>query len=391
MNSKLASSRIDVVDVLRSFAIMGIVLLHCVEHYRFTGYVDVVSQYAFVNFLDTLVWDSMHFIFSNKSYAIFSLLFGFSFYIQYHNQQLKGRDFRLRFCWRLAILFVIGLINSAFYPADILVIYSILGFILPTVVGMSNKVLLIAAGVLMIQPQMLFFLAKTLIDPGYVVPSLQLEPDFIPISDAIQHGSSFIETAKYHIFNGELNMIQWSTNSGRINQTIAFFILGLIIGRKSLFLQENISIWYKLLVLAPFVYFPFSGLKAVIPDFVTNGQALDLLVSYLSFWTNMSIAVALVSAIVILFYTTGLRSVMMKFTPFGKMSLTNYVTQSMIGSFLFFGWGLALAFKIGYTLSLCVGVLIFVVQLYFSRWYLSRYKQGPLETLWRKATWLKSK
>ena len=53
------------------------------------------------------------------------LLFGFRFFIQYNNQAKKGKDFRLRFLWRLFLLFLIGCFNGAFFPGDILVLYAI--------------------------------------------------------------------------------------------------------------------------------------------------------------------------------------------------------------------------------------------------------------------------
>lgn len=70
------------------------------------------------------------------------------------------------------------------------------------------------------------------------------------------------------------------------------------------------------------------------------------------------------------------------------MSLTNYISQSIIGAFVYFPFGLFLARYCGYTLSLLVGIATFLMQIRFSRWWLSRHRQGPLETLWHKWTWI---
>ncbi len=96
-------SRIDVADVLRGFAVMGIVLLHTIEHYNFYSFPDTSQQCTLLNFTDKAIWDGLFFTFGGKAYAIFALLFGFSFFIQDDNQRLQGRDFRLRFCWRLVL------------------------------------------------------------------------------------------------------------------------------------------------------------------------------------------------------------------------------------------------------------------------------------------------
>ena len=72
---------------------------------------------------------------------------------------------------------------------------------------------------------------------------------------------------------------------------------------------------------------------------------------------------------------------------YGKMSLTNYLTQSIIGSFIYFGYGLSLYNVLGTTASFGVGVLLFILQLGFCHWWLKKFKQGPFEGAWKKATW----
>jgi len=107
--------RVDAADVLRGFAVMAIILLHAIEHFNFYQFPDTSGQPVWLNFLDKAVWDGLFFAFGGKAYAIFALLFGFSFFIQHDNQRLRGNDFRLRFCWRLVLLFVVGQINAAFF------------------------------------------------------------------------------------------------------------------------------------------------------------------------------------------------------------------------------------------------------------------------------------
>lgn len=94
----------------------------------------------------------MFFLFSGKSYAIFALLFGLTFFIQSDNQAKKGKDFRLRFAWRLVLLLGFGLINSAFYEGDILTIYAILGFSLIPAAKLNTKTVSWIALILMLQP-----------------------------------------------------------------------------------------------------------------------------------------------------------------------------------------------------------------------------------------------
>ena len=104
--TKPLNGRINVADVLRGIAVAGILVLHCIEHFNFYSFPKTDS--ALLKFTDTAVWDSLFFMFGGKMYAIFSLLFGFSFFIQFNNQEKKGYDFRMRFLWRLFLLLLIG-------------------------------------------------------------------------------------------------------------------------------------------------------------------------------------------------------------------------------------------------------------------------------------------
>ena len=76
---------------------------------------------------------------------------------------------------------------------------------------------------------------------------------------------------------------------------------------------------------------------------------------------------------------------------YGRMSLTNYISQSVIGALIYFPFALYLAPYCGYTVSLLIGILVFFLQVKFSRWWLSTHRQGPLETIWHKWTWMGAK
>lgn len=83
------SGRIDIADILRGFAVMGIIVLHSIEHYNFYSFPEVTGEW--LKFTDTVIWESMFFTFGGKAYAIFALLFGFSFFIQENRQREKEK------------------------------------------------------------------------------------------------------------------------------------------------------------------------------------------------------------------------------------------------------------------------------------------------------------
>ena len=84
------ASRLDVIDALRGFAIVSIMLLHNIEHFDF--YFSPTGLPAWLQAVDKVIWDSMFFLFGGKSYAIFALLFGMTFFIQHRNREQHHGD-----------------------------------------------------------------------------------------------------------------------------------------------------------------------------------------------------------------------------------------------------------------------------------------------------------
>ena len=92
---KTEKSRIDAVDALRGFAVMAILLVHSLEHFIFPVY--PASSPAWLAALDEGVFAVVFALFAGKAYAIFALLFGFTFHLQYASRQSRGEDFGGRF------------------------------------------------------------------------------------------------------------------------------------------------------------------------------------------------------------------------------------------------------------------------------------------------------
>ena len=161
------NNRIEIADVLRGFAVMGITLIHFIERFSLNSFPEETCN--FLIFTDRVIWDSVFFTFSGKAYCIFALLFGFSFFIQDNSQKLKGKDFRGRFAWRLVLLLFIACINSALFPGEILVLYALLGYVLIAVCRLSTRTVTIIAVILLLQPIELGQIIYALINPDYVI------------------------------------------------------------------------------------------------------------------------------------------------------------------------------------------------------------------------------
>lgn len=143
--------RIEVVDALRGFAVMAILLVHSLEHFIFPVY--PTDSPTWLNILDQGVLSGVFTLFAGKSYAIFALLFGFTFYIQSNNQKKQGKDFGYRFLWRLVLLAAFATLNAAFFPAgDVLLLFVIVGLVLFFTRNWSDKAILITSIIFLLQP-----------------------------------------------------------------------------------------------------------------------------------------------------------------------------------------------------------------------------------------------
>ena len=385
--SLLPNTRIDVADILRGIAIGGIVLIHFIERLNFYKFPEPSSEFMYE--LNQGVWDTTFFILAGKMYAIFSMLFGLSFFIQHDNQAQKGVDFRPRFLWRLVLLMLFGLFDLLFYNGDILTVYAVCGVLVVPFIRASNKVLIAATAFFALQPIELTYIILGLIDPATQPLSLGSGELFNAIMPAQAEGSWF-DVAKMGILAGFPVNFTWSIEYGRIAQTVFLFLFGIYIGRKRLLYDEgnNIQIWKRVLVGALCAFAVLYPLYRFVPDMIDVECIQRSTKVMLNMWKNFSMMLCYVSIVVLLFYRTSARNFLIKIAPYGKMSLTNYLGQSIIGGFIFYNWGLGLYRYMGHATSLLLGALVVICQWYFCRWWLTTHSHGPFESLWRKLTWI---
>ncbi len=380
--------RVVVADVLRGVAVMGIVLLHNIEHFNFYSFPDKALQPAWLNFTDKAIWDSLFFAFGGKAYAIFALLFGFSFFIQDDNQKMKGNDFRARFCWRLLLLFVIGCIDAVFFTAEILVMYSLVGIVLVATCRLTTRTLLILASIFLLQPMALFNIGAILLNPDFEVMKVPTS-ELWGATFAMQSGGSFMQTAVVNLWEGQLASLAWAWDHGRIFQTAALFILGMVIGRQGWMLKEYQKGWGIAACWALPLFCALRGLDLMLPDYILNKDMLGQAHLLLSSLYNLCFMILIVAGVLFLFYnTTGTKEMLCRLIPYGRMSMSNYVSQSIIGSFIYYNWGLGLHDRLGITASFLVGIVIFLAQLSFCRIWMKRFSHGPMEGTWKRLTWI---
>ena len=378
--------RIEVVDALRGFAVMAIILVHNLEHFIFPVYPTEVPEWLDV--LDQGIFNSIFSLFAGKAYAIFALLFGFTFYIQSNNQKRQGKDFGYRFLWRLLLLAGFATLNAAFFPAgDVLLLFVVVGLVLFIARNWSDRAVLVVAIVFLLQPVEWYHYIAHLLNPAHQLPDLKVAEMYAEVAEYTKAGDrgAFLWG---NITLGQKASLFWAVNAGRFFQTAGLFLLGFYVGRKQWFVpsENHLRLWVKILIVSAIAFAPLYSLKELVMQSdamvqQTVGTAFDM-------WQKLAFTLVLAASFVLLYQNGKFAKRVGGLRFYGRMSLTNYIAQSVIGAFIYFPVGLYLAPYCGYTVSLLIGIFTFLLQVRFCKWWLGRHKQGPLEYIWHKWTWI---
>jgi uncharacterized protein len=256
---------------------------------------------------------------------------------------------------------------------------------------LSNKVVLGIAILLLLQPVEWCGLIYGIINPDFTLSERMFRVYYQQTVPVLTNGN-LLETMVMGIKSGFLYCFLWWVEEGRIFQLGALFLFGMLIGRYRLFLDEpkNIKFWRYALSIGIICYFPLNGLHAVLPKFIESKAVVHLLGVILSCYTNFAFLSFLIGLFVLSYYKTNLRKLLAKLAPNGRMSLTMYISQSVLGGFVFYNWGLGASPKLTPTASIGVALVIFALQYSFAHWWLKSHKQGPLEYIWKKLTWIRA-
>jgi uncharacterized protein len=289
----------------------------------------------------------------------------------------------------MVLLMLFGLFDLLFYNGDILTVYAVCGVLVVPFIRASNRVVVAATILFALQPIEITYIIMGLLDPQTTSLNLGSSELFEAILPAQAEGS-WLDVAVRGIKNGFPVNFAWAIEHGRMTQTIFLFLLGIYIGRRRLFYNEgdNLQTWKRVLVGSLCGFALLYPLYKFVPDMVDIACVRESLTVMLNMWKNLAMMLLYVSAVVLLYYRTSARNWLIKIAPYGKMSLTNYLSQSIIGGFVFYNWGLGLYKYSGHTASLLLGALCILLQYLFCRWWLSRHSHGPFEGIWRKLTWL---
>jgi uncharacterized protein len=381
------TNRIQIIDALRGSALLGILLMHSVEHWDFMRYPE--HSPAWLNLLNGKTFDFIAFLFSGKAYAIFAMMFGLSFFIILDRWSKKGIKFQGRFLWRLTVLGIIGYLHGIIYCGDILLIIAILGIPLVFLYKIGNRALLLISIILMLQIPSLWQVGRVLFEQGFQPSQPYHWGIYGQLWNVFSNGS-FFDVSNINLWKGQESRLLWTFETGRYLQMIGLFIWGLLIGRSRIFEDSArlVRTGKKALLWGVVGFILLFYIKKHIGDWGFSGMQNYAIDNLVSSYCNLAQMAVWVGGFVWLYQWAKAKKVLDVLAPYGRMSLTCYVTQALIGVPLFYGYGFALFHYLGAFYSIFIGVAIFTIQCFFAHYWLKRYAYGPLEWLWRSLTFL---
>lgn len=382
---KIRKPRIQIVDAIRGFALFGILMLHAIEHFELYRWPEATE--GFLAWSDPAIFKALFFIFGGKAYSMFSIMFGLSFFIQMDNQARRGIDFRLRFLWRLIILFLFGYLHSLLYQGDVLTVFAMLGWPLVLMYKLKDKILIWLTVLLLIQIPTLYNIILS-----FLIPDFTFHQDWSIFGRATETFASgtFQEVVRFNSFSGHVAKWTFTYNTGRYLQMIGLFIIGLLLGRNKFFekIEKNRKLILKIFLGAIVGFILLYSIQYILPNSKLNETQIELIKSLTSSWANLFFTAFLMSGLIYIHQLVKNKNKFNLLASYGRMSLSSYVMQPLIGVVIFYGYGLGLYRYLGVTYSLIYGIVFFLLQLFFCRYWFKVFYYGPLEWLWRAITYL---
>lgn len=376
------SERISQIDIMRGFALFGVLWINLVTQSH-----ELAPAGAFDNlptaWLDGIIAPIAYVLVTGKAMALFSLLFGFGFAMMVDRLEHQGLDAGRIFLRRITILLIIGLTHIFLvWLGDILHVYALMGFVLFLTRRWSDRALLICGLALaLLSTPVVEFVLHQLYD--YPFPWFALYEEGPVRRFDIMLGNN------YSAYVAELWRATWTEMWGTpdyipyISITLGRFMLGAWIFRQG-WLQHAAT------YLGEFRRWSMVLVGAGVA-FALLGRALYGFDEDLGYWfeavPQLVLGLGYGATVVVLCRGDGLPVIIKAIGDVGRMALTNYLVQSLVYVFVLFGFGFGLLRYLGATLCLTIALSTFAAQMVFSRWWLSRFRFGPVEWLWRSLTY----
>ncbi len=390
-------SRYVLVDVVRGFALYGVLLANMVWTTQWFALTNGQRAAIPTAATDPVFGFLVFALVDYKFYTLFAMLFGLGFAMQLSKAAERGPGFLRIYIRRILILLVIGLAHGFFlWFGDILHQYALIGLILILFRNRSDRFILTTAAAIALFTALMPFI-RFLGVGGLVFDGSGFEMSagerFAVMTegtwrDVVEMNMAFFVAEYSHWTLAFDSALYWWTS------ILWKFMVGFVVGRR-MWLQnarEHVDMYRRIFPRALLIGLYGSAFLAAMVWFVDDAypEVNSALLSLL--WLTaevglVALSAAYLSGLVLLFQRPAWRRRLEWLAPVGRMALTNYLMQSVLLVALFYGQGLGLLGRVGTTGCIALSIVLFGGQILFSRWWLTRFRFGLMEWLWRSVTY----
>lgn len=333
MKEVIREKRIDELDYIRGFALLGIILVNILALLN----IGIPEP----NTLDASYQKFLYLFVEGRFFTIFSFLFGLGFYLFISRSFARGEKAYILFTRRIVILLILGVVHSMFHPGEALLFYAIIGIIILPFYKVNKKINLVISLVLLI----VFAVLATKI--LLIIPLMLLG----------------LVCGQYRVFENLLS---------KTKQIMLFTILTLAASVIGFYIQ------YQSIPSQPFINMIFmeaDGTYDQASTFLRIGITIGPLLS--AFYVGL---------LLLLLRFKVFQRLLSPLKYYGRMALTNYLGQTV---FIFIAGKLFITPQLSYIDTLLICITVYAIQLAFSMVWLQFFKMGPLEWIWRIITYWK--
>jgi uncharacterized protein len=363
------SDRIESLDALRGVALLGVLAINLVTEFRVSIFEQFLPARQLSSALDRAIETILMLAVDMKAFCLFSLLFGAGLAIQF--EHLSTNSLRaLLLIRRLLVLLILGLIHLCLiWNGDILTEYALAGLIvLPFLFG--PRLLLIAGAATFLG----LYLAVQGWPPPGLFPSLASIQRHVEEATHVYTTGNFGEVLAFRL--REIALII-PLHIFVFPRTLALFLFGAFVWRSGVLQKRNRALLFSVAI-------GCTGLGAALILVRSDGSMVSTTLAAMANPAGtILLALGYGAIIIAIANSSSGRTLLGWAAPLGRMAFTNYLAQSLIFGWIFYGYGLGLFGQLGPTEALAIGLAIYTCQVAFSRWWLGRYRYGPVEWFWR--------
>ena len=375
--------RVVAIDMMRGLSLLGIFIVNMLAFHTPYYYINPYTWYTNPSDSDTFQWIDI--ALQGSVYPLFSMLFGYGLMMQFRKSQERGESFIPLGIRRLSMLLIFGLLHAFLvWSGDILITYALSGFIVLFLLPLARRWLLGIALLLYILPNLalafLTYLATALDQPFYTGVQ-EIESSLLAFGSGSWADIFMQRAADWTYANIE------SGSLFLIGMTIFPYMLigaaaakGKLIERTS---QMKI-IWITLTTITL-----IAGFSIKLLPYLFEANFYYMFVQ--DIFGGPLVAIGYAGLIALLCQLSIFRKILNPVAKVGRMSMTTYLSQSLIATSIFYSYGFALYGKIDVLTGTWIAIGVFVIQMIFAEIWFSKFKQGPVEMIWKRATYGKLK